>query len=437
MEESNDPISLKNLQGKKPRIVVIGAGFAGVNFLKNMKDQPYEIVLLDRNNYHQFVPFLYQVSTCGIESDAIAFPLRKYLGKFKNVEFKMAYVEHIDPHLQRVYTEIGYVDYDHLVIATGSQTKFLGKDKIKDNALKLRTLEDAIEIRQHVLSALEKASVLSEKADIKRYMTFVIVGGGPTGIELAGTLAEFKYHIIPKDFPEYDANLMDIYLLEAADELLPAMSDAASKSTYDQLTKLGVEVRFNTMVEDYSNEMVIVKDQEPIAAHTFIWAAGVEGYVPNGMPSESINKENRCSVDEYCAIKSLENVYAIGDAGAIESKQRPEGFPMMAPIAIQQGEYLAAFFNAQAKGQKIGPFEYKDRGVMATIGRNKAVADIKGKTLKGWLAWITWVLIHIYFLIGLRNKIIVFLGWVANYLSYDRSNRLIIRKKDGKPIGQS
>lgn len=411
-----------------PRVVVIGGGFAGISLVKKLKNKPIQIVVLDKNNFHQFQPLLYQVATSGIEPDSIVFPLRKLFNGYKNVFFRMAVVNEIQSESNTIVTDIGVVEYDHLVIATGSTTNFFGLQDVQQHSVGMKTIQEALDIRSLILQNLEKAVVTCDEAERNALTNFAIVGGGPAGVETAGAMAEFKKYILPKDYPELDASMMSIYLIEAGEELLNAMSDKSSENALKFLNKLGVDVRLNTSVQSYDGLNIKTDKTVLLQAKTMIWTAGVKGNVPTGINKENIARGNRILVDDYCSIKGYENIYAVGDIAAMVSDHYPSGHPMVAQVAIQQGKQLANNILLQLQGKEQKKFSYKDKGSLATIGKRKAVADIGKLRFGGYIAWLLWSVVHLLSISGFRNKLLVGLNWAWSYFTYDKGNRLIIRK---------
>lgn len=411
-----------------PRVVVIGGGFAGISLVKKLKNKPVQIVVLDKNNFHQFQPLLYQVATSGIEPDSIVFPLRKLFNGYKNVFFRMAMVNEIQSESNTIITDIGTVEYDHLVIATGSTTNFFGLQDVQQHSVGMKTIQEALDIRSLILQNLEKAVVTCDEAERNALTNFAIVGGGPAGVETAGAMAEFKKYILPKDYPELDASMMSIYLIEAEDELLNAMSDKSSENALKFLNKLGVDIRLNTSVQSYDGLNIKTDKAVLLQAKTMIWTAGVKGNVPTGINKENIARGNRILVDDYCSIKGYKNIYVVGDIAAMVSDHYPSGHPMVAQVAIQQGKQLANNILLQLQGKERKKFSYKDKGSLATIGKRKAVADIGKLRFGGYIAWLLWSVVHLLSISGFRNKLLVGLNWAWSYFTYDKGNRLIIRK---------
>ncbi|WP_299123926.1 NAD(P)/FAD-dependent oxidoreductase [uncultured Tenacibaculum sp.] len=411
-----------------PRVVIIGGGFAGLAAAKGLEDQELQVVLIDKHNYHTFQPLLYQVATGGLEPDSIAFPLRKRFNDVENFYFRLAEVTNVDAKLNVIETSIGSLEYDELIIATGSTTNFFGNTNIEKYAMEMKSVPQALNIRSLVLENFEEALLETDLEKRRALMNFVIVGGGPTGVELAGALAEMKKGILPKDYPDLDIRQMKINLIQGTNELLSGMSSKASQKSEDFLIKLGVDVWKNLRVIDYDGETVTTNGSDHFKAETVIWAAGVKGDAIDGLEQDClIERANRFKVDEYSKVVGYENVYAIGDVACMQTKDYERGHPMMAQPAIQQGELLGKNILAKLKGKKLKPFKYNDKGSMATIGRNKAVVDLPKWKFQGVFAWFVWMFVHLFSLIGFRNKVIVFMNWVYSYIRFDRETRLIIR----------
>lgn len=410
-----------------PRIVVIGAGFAGLQVAKHINTSKYQLVLIDKNNYHTFQPLLYQVSSAGLEPDSIAYPIRKVLRKKQNTFYRLARVKHIHQDTSMLETDIGDLSYDKLVIATGANNNFFGNDMIEKNSLPMKSLTDALNLRSKILGNFEKALNTTDLELRESLMNFVIVGAGPTGVELAGALAELKNKILPKDFPDLDLRVMKIHLIEAAPRVLAPMSERSSEKAYKALKKLGIHIWTNTFVTDYKDNIVSTNGSETFNTDTVIWAAGVKGSFPEGIATQDVGRGNRIITDDFCLMTNTTNVYVLGDAGLIQSEQYPQGLPMLASVAMQQGKYLAKLFNAQIRNKKGTPFIYNDKGTMATIGRNKAVVETKGFKFQGFFAWIVWMSVHLILLVGFRNRVVVLVNWMWNYFRYNNGLRLIVR----------
>jgi len=415
-----------------PKIVVIGAGFAGINLIKHLEGKPVQIILIDQNNYHQFQPLLYQVAISGLEPDSVVTPIRKLFKSCNNMIFRMANVESIDTDSNRVQTDIGYVNYDYLIIATGSSTNFYGSESIQKNSIGLKSINDAINIRSWMLQNLEEAVEGCNNEEKNMLTKFVIVGGGPAGVEMAGALAEFKKYLLRSDYPEIVPDSMKIYLIQSGDRILPMMSKKASDYSLEVLKKLDVEVMLNSLVKDYDGENILVtteSGEQTIHSKTLIWTAGVKGNMIKGIAEKAIITGNRLKVNQFNQIDGLANVFAIGDIAAMITDENPRGHPMVAQAAIQQGKSLAKNLHFKVKtGNFKEPFHYFDKGSMATIGKKDAVADLKVAFLDGRIGWLLWSFIHLITITGFKNKFRVGLNWMMKYFSYDKANQLIIRK---------
>ncbi|MDA7804062.1 NAD(P)/FAD-dependent oxidoreductase [Crocinitomix sp.] len=388
-----------------PRVVFIGAGFAGLKLARQINSKNYQVVLIDKNNYHTFQPLLYQVASAGLEPDSIAYPIRKIISKKSNTYYRMASVETINLEGKIVETSIGKLKYDKLVIATGAGNNFFGNATIEANAIPMKSLTEALDLRSKTLQNFEKALNSNDIKEREKLMNFVIVGAGPTGVELAGALAELKNKILPKDFPDLDLRLMKIHLIEAAPRILSAMDKKSSEKAREYLKKLGVHVWADTLVKDYVDG-TIHTNGEDFYSDNLIWAAGVKGQIPLGIDVSRIGRGNRIKVNEYCQLPDNDAVFVLGDVALVESEKHPNGYPMMGSVAMQQGAYLANYFNRKAVNKSVKPFHYNDKGSMATIGKNRAVVETKGFKFQGVFAWFIWM-------------------W--NYFKYNNGLRLIIR----------
>lgn len=419
-------------ENEYPKIVVLGAGFAGINFIKMLKDKPVQVILIDQNNYHQFQPLLYQVAISGLEPDSVVSPIRKLFKSCINMIYRMAKVEEIDTKNNCVYTDIGFIYYDYLVIATGSSTNYYGSANIEKNSIGLKSINDAINIRSWMLQNLELAVEGCNFKEKEALTKFVIVGGGPAGVEMAGALAEFKKYLLGNDYPEIEYSSMKIWLIQSADRILPTMSEKASKHALKVLKNLDIEVLLKSKVTDYDGKIITLLTQngeEKIHANNLIWVAGVKGNIIKGIDEKVILHGDRIKVNQYNQIEGLENVFAIGDIAAMISDANPKGHPMVAQVAIQQGKTLANNMLSKINsGVFKVPFNYVDKGSMATIGKKDAVADLKIFFLNGRIGWLLWSFIHLITITGFKNKFKVGLNWMMKYLSYEKANQLIIRK---------
>ena len=411
-----------------PRIVIIGGGFGGVSLAKKLSKKEVQVVLLDKNNYHTFQPLLYQVSTGGLEPDSIAYPLRKVLIGYDNFYFRLAEVDNVDPQKKKINTNIGALSYDYLVVATGSETNFFGNEEIEKNAMAMKSIPQSLNLRSLILENFEQALLTDDYHERDALMNFVIVGGGPTGVELSGALAEIKKGILPKDYPDLDTRRAQINIVQGGDCLLPGFSAQASKKAEDFLEELGVQVWKGVRVTGYNGKTVTTKTDLVFETATVVWAAGVKGAGIKGLDAADVLAGgNRINVNEFNQVKGHPDIFAIGDIACMVTEDNPRGHPMVAQPAIQQGKLLGENLERLLAHKSMKPFEYKDKGSMATIGRNKAVCDIKGYRFQGVFAWFVWMFVHLFFLIGFRNKMVVFINWVYNYIRFDREARLIIR----------
>jgi NADH dehydrogenase len=421
-------LDLKIPSTGQKRLVIIGGGFGGIEMAKRLKNQDLQIVMLDKHNYHCFQPLLYQVATGGLEPGSIAYPLRKFMQEIPNGIFRLAEVRNVDTVAQKVHTDIGDLKYDYLVIATGSTTNFFKFPKeVSGKMMQMKDIPQALNLRSFILENFEEALLTYDDSKKEELINISIVGGGPTGVELAGALGEMRKNILPKDYPEIDFTKMQIHLFESGDRLLGAMHPENSAKVLKYVKDFGVDVWLNTMVTDFDGDVLTTADGKKIKSETLIWTAGVKGNPVEGFAPETIAGGNRISVDEYCKVKNYDNIYAIGDVASMVLEDFPRGHPMVAPVAIQQGELVADNIIAQLKGKPAKPFVYFDKGSMATVGRNKAVMEAKGIKMGGFIAWLAWLFVHVMSLVGFRNKITVTLGWLYNYFTYDRTLRLIIR----------
>ncbi|MFY0606115.1 MAG: NAD(P)/FAD-dependent oxidoreductase [Cyclobacteriaceae bacterium] len=414
----------------KPRVVIIGGGFAGVELVKQLSKQDVQIVMIDKHNHHTFIPLLYQVATAGLSPGEISSPLREFLRSNKNFHFRMAKVKMIHADTKKLETNLGFVKYDILVIASGASTNFFGNKELAKHAMKLREMSDAIALRTKLITNFEEALQLEESDEetLEKYMNIVIVGGGPTGVELAGAIGELKRHVLPKDYPEIDFSKLKIHLIEGSGKVLPPMRDISGKRAATYLEHFGVKVTLNTLVERYENSIAYLNNGAIIPTNCLIWAAGVKGNLIPGLRDGAVEK-GRIRVDQFNLVKGHEFVYAIGDVALQSDEENPNGYPQLAPVAIQQAELLGANLKRLFKEEKMQPFKYIDKGTMATVGRNRAVVDAPFNiTFGGFFGWFVWMFVHLFSIVGIRRKFLVFANWVWNYFTYNRGNRLIIDK---------
>lgn len=430
MNTNNTSYPIPNLpQSPHKRIVILGAGFAGLKLAQSLIKSDYQIVLLDKNNYHQFQPLFYQVATSGLEPSAITFPLRKIFHNLSNVSVRMAYAQSIDQKQNRVYTPSGYINYDYLVIALGADTNYFGMKNIKEWSIPMKSVSEALYLRNRIIANYEKAINTFDEGEKRALMNIVIVGGGPTGVELAGAMADLKNKILPKDYPELDFSQMQVILAEAGNSLLAGMSPEASSHALKYLQSLGVEIIFQAAVKDYDGYMVNVEGYPDFATRTLVWAAGIKPNSIPGIREDQLGPIGRLKVDEYNKLSGSENIYALGDQCLQASEERPRGYPQVAQVALQQATNLAKNFRRLPKNKEPVPFHYRDFGSMATIGRKLAVVDLPFWKFQGFFAWLTWLFVHLMAILGVRNKVFVFLNWAWAYLSFDVSLRLLIRPR--------
>ena len=418
----NIPIS------KNPRIVIAGGGFAGIALAKQLRNKNVQVVLIDKHNYHTFQPLLYQVATGGLEAGSIAYPIRKVIQEYKDFYFRLTQVVEIDNNKKTIVTEIGDLTYDYLIIATGSKTNYFGNKEIERNSMAMKTIPQSLNIRSLILENFEQAVLTTDVAEQNSLINFVLVGGGPTGVELAGALAEMKKAILQKDYPDLDINRMQINLVQSGDRILNTMSEKSSVHAQEFLESLGVKIWKNVRVTNYDGKIITTNTDLTFDTATVIWTAGVQGAAIAGLNADAlVDKVERIRVNEFNQVKGYENIFAIGDIATMETEKFPQGHPMMAQPALQQGDLLGENIIKLVNKKPLKPFEYNDKGSMATIGRNLAVVDLPNYHFSGIFAWFVWMLVHLYSLIGFKNKAVVFLNWVYNYIRFDREGRLIIR----------
>jgi NADH dehydrogenase len=412
----------------KPRVVIIGGGFAGIALSKKLRNKNVQVVLIDKHNYHTFQPLLYQVATGGLEAGSIAYPIRKVIQEYKDFYFRMTSVKEIDTKHQKIITEIGDLHYDYLVIASGSKTNYFGNKEIERNSMSMKTIPQSLNIRSLILENFEQAVLTKNQEDRNTLINFVLVGAGPTGVELAGALAEMKRAILQKDYPDLDIDKMQINLIQSGDRILNTMSEKSSIAAEKFLLDLGVKIWKNVRVTNYDGRTITTNTDLSFDSATVIWTAGVQGVKIIGLdPKSFIEKVDRIRVSQYNQVIGYENIFAIGDICSMETEKFPQGHPMMAQPAIQQGKLLGENLINLIHKKPMTAFEYNDKGSMATIGRKLAVVDLPHYHFSGIFAWFVWMFVHLFSLIGFKNKAVVFLNWVYNYIWFDREGRLIIR----------
>ncbi|MBD0350222.1 MAG: NAD(P)/FAD-dependent oxidoreductase [Flavisolibacter sp.] len=414
------------------KVVIVGGGFAGLRLARNLNNKPeFEVLLIDRFNYHQFQPLFYQVATAALDASNISFPLRKVFHNSKNVRIRVEEVKSVVPQENKIVTASEEIHYDILVLANGADTNFFGNQQMATHAFPMKSTVEALQLRHRIIQNFEDALLLDDPEEIQRLMNIVIVGGGPTGVEVAGAIAEMRRYVLPKDYPELDFSKMNIYVIEGSERTLNNMSEASAEDSCYYLEKLGVTTIKKTIVKEYDGKNAYLSDGRAIATNTVIWAAGIKGNVPEGIDKSLIVRGNRIKVDRQNRVLGLQNVYALGDVAAMETPLYPNGHPQVASVAIQQADTLSKNLREMAKGStKLLDFEYRDKGSMATIGRNKAVVDLPKHKMhfKGLIAWLIWMGLHLFLILGVKNRIMVFINWVYNYFTYDQSLRLIFKE---------
>jgi NADH dehydrogenase len=420
-------MSIQFPKSEYPRVVIIGCGFGGLQLAKSLNGAPFQVVMLDKNNYHTFQPLLYQVATSGLEADSIAYPIRKIFKGQKNFHFRWCEVKSLVASDNKIITNIGEVAYDYLVMATGTTTNFFGNSEFEQKAMPMKSVTEALNLRSLILQNFEKALLANTDEERQALMNFVVVGGGPTGVELAGALSELKNHVLPNDYPELDLKQMRVILVESGNELLQAFNQTNQQRAKTYLEELGAEVRLQKGVSKFDGRTIEFKDREKLLSKNLIWGAGIKGVLIDGFDETVINPRKRLLVNDYCQINNQTNIFAIGDVACMVQPNYPNGHPQVAPVAIQMGELVAQNLIRQKEGKSLQSFNYNDKGSMATVGRNRAVVEAGKIHFGGWLGWLVWMSLHLMLLVGFRNRIVVFINWLWNYLSYDRNIRLIIR----------
>ncbi len=419
------------------RVVIVGGGFGGLTLARKLSRSDFQVVLIDKNNYHQFQPLFYQVAMAGLEPSSIVFPFRKVFQKSKNVFIRVTKVLSVNSLQNEIVTGVGNLRYDYLVLAIGADTNWYGNERVKANAIPMKSVSEALFLRNTIFEDYERAVTSDGYEQRQRYLDIVIVGGGPTGVEVAGSLAEMKKHIIAKDYNDLDRDEINIHLIHGDPRLLNTMSPQASAKAEKFLRELGVQLWLDKVVTDFDGEIVTVDDGSTIRADKVIWAAGVTGNKISGLPAEAAAKGNRLKVNAFNKVEGTENIFAIGDIAFQTEEKYSNGHPQVAQVAIQQGNLLAENLRRLKQGKEPAPFHYRDLGSMATIGRNRAVVDLPFWRFQGAFAWLVWMFVHLFSILGLKNKVFVFFNWVWNYITYDQSLRLVIKpwRREGENSG--
>lgn len=423
-------MSINIQRNQKKRVVIVGGGLGGLRLAEDLYGSGMQVVLIDKNNFHQFPPLIYQIASAGIDPSSISFPFRQIFRKRKDFYFRMAEARMVDTEKKILQTSIGKIDYDYLVLAAGATTNFFGNKNIEEWAIPMKTVPEAMGLRNALLSNFERALTCATEEERQELLNVVIVGGGATGVEIAGALSEMKHYVIPYDYPDMDSSLMHIYLIEAGDRLLAGMSQDSSKKAYDFLKSMGVDIQFGKMVTDYRDHKVIMKDGTEIPTRTFLWVSGIRANAMPGISEDHLGRSFRFKVDQFNRIPGLNDVFAIGDQCLQTTDPAyPNGHPQVAQVAIQQAKNLAKNIKrineGHADDNSLTPFKYNNLGSMATIGRNKAVVEIGKFHSQGFFAWILWLVVHLRSILGVKNKMMVLLNWLWKYVSYNDSIRMI------------
>lgn len=416
-------------KGNKKRVVIVGGGFGGLKIARKLKGQHYQMVLLDKNNYHLFQPLLYQVATSGIEPSAISFPFRKIFKGYKDFHIRICEVQQVHPESKMITTSIGTLEYDYLIIATGCYTNYFGNNQMAKHTMSLKTTAEALHNRNQVLESFEKALNTSDMKERRQLMTFVIVGGGATGIELSGALAEMRKYILPHDYPDLDISMMRIILVDGGSRLLSAFSEQSSEEVKKYLTRLGVEMRLNQQVKSYEDNILGLSDGSTLESSNVYWVAGVRANSLSGFPAECYGPGNRLEVNVYNQVEGFNTIFAIGDTALMMSDEYPKGHPQVVQPAIQQAMNLVKNLKNIENKRPLTAFKYHNKGSMATIGRNNAVVELQKIRFGGFPAWAVWLFIHLMSIVGVKNRLFIFIDWMWSYFSYDPSLRLIIKAK--------
>jgi NADH dehydrogenase len=414
---------------RKKRVVIVGCGFAGLTLAKKLRKSPFQVVIIDKHNYHQFQPLFYQIASAGLDASSITFPIRKIFQKYEDFYIRKAFVEEVKAEENKLITSIGKLDYDYLVLAHGATNSFFGSDKMQRFSKGMKSIGEALELRNSLFLNFENAVAAIDREEQNRLLNIVIIGGGPSGVEIAGALAEMNKFVIRKDYPELKDKSVNIYLVEGKELLLNTMSPESSKKARQFLENLGVRVLTNTLIVDCDHESVKTSGGEMIRTGLILWTAGISGNKIKGFPQEKYNKGGRLYVDRYSRIKGTENVFAIGDISLMTEDKYPSGHPQVAQVAIQQGNLLAENLKKLSDNKPLLEFSYKDLGTMATIGKHLAVVELPHFRFQGAFAWFVWMFVHLIRIIGVRNKLMIFINWAWRYFTYDQSLRLILRAK--------
>ena len=414
----------------RKRVVIVGCGFAGLKLARRLRNSDFQIIIIDKNNYHQFQPLFYQVASAGLEPSAISFPLRKIFQHYKDFYIRKAEVIRIDPQMNQLVTSVGILEYDFLVLAQGAKTSYFGLDHLENCTKSMKSVGEALDIRNSILQNFEDALSATTTEDRNKYMNIVVVGGGPSGVEISGALAEMRKYILPKDFPELDCTQISIYLIEGNTRLLGTLSAKSSEKATEFLEKLGIKVLTSSFVTNCDEKHVFINTSDKIRSNLVIWTAGIKANKIEGLDNKCYSKSGRISVDNYNRVKGYDTIFALGDVAFMTAEKYPDGHPQLAQVAIQQAVLLSGNLKRQFKHRPLRKFHYHDLGTMATIGRNLAVVELPYIKFQGLFAWFVWMLIHLMSIVGVKNKLLILINWIWSYITYDQSLRLIIKSKD-------
>jgi NADH dehydrogenase len=414
--------------GKK-RVVIVGCGFAGLKLARKLRYSGYQVVIVDKRNYHQFQPLFYQVATAGLEPSAISFPLRKIFQRYKDFYIRIAEVTNIDTDKQQLWTTLGIIRYDYLVLTQGASNYFFGMKSMESLSKPMKSVSEALDLRNTLLQNFENALASTTEEDQEGFLNLVVVGGGPTGVEVSGALADMRKYVLGKDYPEIDKEKIHIYLIEGMNRLLGALSEKSSVKAKEFLERLGVSVLLNTQVKDFDGKQVETSDGKKIRSNLVIWTAGIAGAKIGGLRDSSYGRNNRILVDRVNLVKGYANIYALGDVALMEEPRFLHGHPQVAPVAIQQASHLAKNLKRMQSQEEMIPFSYKDKGTMATVGRNLAIVELPNARFYGTFAWLVWMFVHLMSIVGIRNRFLILINWFWNYVTYDTSLRLILKPK--------
>jgi len=411
------------------RVVIVGCGFAGLTLAKKLKNAGFQVVILDKHNYHQFPPLFYQVASAGLEETSILFPLRKIFHNYKNYHIRKAEMQSVDVSDNKLITTAGSIKYDFLVLAHGATNSYFGSVQMQQNSKGMKTIAEVLDLRNSLLMNFENALTAQNEAERKMLLNIVIIGGGPSGVEIAGALAEMNKYVLPKDFPEFKDIRANIYLIEATDRVLNMMSEKSSSKAQEFLKNAGVQVMTNTKATGCDEKTVFTSSGINISTSMIIWTAGIKGNLVNGLNPDCFTRNNRILVDRFSRVKGYNNIFALGDLAFMTEEKYPSGHPQVAQVAIQQAKQLAANLNSIILGKPLNEFKYRDLGTMATVGKHLAVVELPYIRFQGIFGWFVWMFIHLMSIVGVRNKLLIFINWAWKYFTYDQSTRLILRPK--------